>query len=728
MSTFAFAVAFLAVFSGLALAGGLETVTVFEPKTDGFKSIRIPAVVVSKQGTVLAFAEGRAADADQAKNRIILKRSTDGGKSWGKVAIIAEEGSKALNNPCAVVERTSGLVLLMYQSYPAGISERSGKIQPGHEGDLIVRNWLVTSDDDGATWSKPRDITRETKREKVVTTVAGGPGIGIQLRHGSHAGRILFPFNEGPFGLWNIYAVYSDDKGKTWKMGEVAPGGLVGAGKDKKTSLVNEAQFVELSDGSVRFNVRRWAGKAVRKTSVSADGGVTWSKVEDVPELADPSCMASVLRLEGPMGGILFSGPQSTKRENGTVFLSRDDGRTWPVKRVLCKESFAYSCLTALPGGTLGCLYEAEGTSRVVFVRFSLEWLTGGDSGMAPLEWIRPGKDGKHFVGTESGKRFVVWGVNYDHDDAGRLIEDYWEKEWATIVEDFGEIKALGANLVRVHLQLGKFMDSADSPNTANLARLGGLVRLAEKTGLYLDVTGLGCYHKKDVPAWYDRLGEAERWDVQERFWQAVAGVCKDSPAIFCYDLMNEPILPGGKKEAEWLAGELGGKFFVQRLALDLAARTREEVARRWVKKLTTAIRTIDDRHMITVGVIPWAQVFKGAKPLMNAPGVGDPLDFVSVHFYPKKGDVAGSLEALKVYQVGKPLLVEEIFPLGCSIEEAGEFMRGARDICDGWVSFYWGKTIEENEKAGDIKGALVAQWLRYFRDKAPEFVGKGLK
>jgi hypothetical protein len=310
--------------------------------------------------------------------------------------------------------------------------------------------------------------------------------------------------------------------------------------------------------------------------------------------------------------------------------------------------------------------------------------------------------------------------VNYDRDDAGRLLEDYWDTEWATVVEDFKEIQALGANVVRVHLQLAKFMDAADRPNAANLERLGKLVRLAEDTGLYLDLTGLGCYHKKDVPAWYDRLEETARWDVQARFWQAAAAVCKDSPAIFCYDLMNEPILPGDKKkETEWLAGELGGKFYVQRIALDLAGRTRAEVARLWVKKLTNAIRMVDDRHMVTVGVIPWAQIFKGAKPLFYAPGVGDPLDFVSVHFYPKKGDVAGSLAALKVYEVGKPLVVEEIFPLGCSIEEAAEFIDGSRAFCDGWVSFYWGKTIEENEQAGGVKGELIAKWLRYFRTRA---------
>lgn len=359
-----------------------EIVDVFIPKTDGFASIRIPSVVVSKKGTVLAFAEGRAADADQARNRIILKRSTDGGKTWSKVVVVAEDGHKALNNPCAVVDRKSGQVLLMYQSYPAGISERSGKIQAGYDGDLIVRNWLITSDDDGLTWSKPRDVTRETKREKIVTTVAGGPGIGIQLRHGPHAGRILLPFNEGPFGVWNIYAVYSDDGGKTWHQGDNAPGGLIDAGKGKKTSLVNEAQFVEQKDGSIRFNVRRWAGKAVRKTCISTDGGQTWSKVEDLPDLVDPGCMASVLRYTDPADGaksrLLYSGPQSTRRENGTILLSLDEGKTWPIKRVLCKGGFAYSCLTALPDGTIGCLYEAEWTKKIVFARFTLDWLTDG--------------------------------------------------------------------------------------------------------------------------------------------------------------------------------------------------------------------------------------------------------------------------------------------------------------------------------------------------------------
>ena len=139
------------------------------------------------------------------------------------------------------------------------------------------------------------------------------------------------------------------------------------------------------------------------------------------------------------------------------------------------------------------------------------------------LEWIRVSDDRTHFVGATTGWRVVLWGVNYDHDERGRLIEDYWHPEWAKVAADFAEIKALGSNVVRVHLQLAKFMDTAEKPNAANLARLGELVRLAERTGLYLDVTGLGCYHKPDVPAWYDAPDVAARWEVQARFWRAVA-------------------------------------------------------------------------------------------------------------------------------------------------------------------------------------------------------------
>src|SRR5262245_34137617 len=111
----------------------------------------------------------------------------------------------------------------------------------------------------------------------------------------------------------------------------------------------------------------------------------------------------------------------------------------------------------------------------------------------AEMEHIHVSADQRGFVVAKSGKPFVPWGVNYDHDERGRLIEDYWAEEWKKVEEDFGEIRDLGANVVRIHLQFGKFMDAADKPNGDQLARLEKLLALAERTGVYLDVTGLGC-------------------------------------------------------------------------------------------------------------------------------------------------------------------------------------------------------------------------------------------
>ena len=293
------------------------------------------------------------------------------------------------------------------------------------------------------------------------------------------------------------------------------------------------------------------------------------------------------------------------------------------------------------------------------------------------LEGVRVSADGKSFVLAESGAPFRVWGVNYDHDSTanGRLLEDYWDEEWETVRGDFQEMKELGANVVRIHLQIGKFMSAPDKPNEKSLAQLRRLLALAEETGLYLDITGLGCYHKADTPAWYDAMDEAARWDVQARFWSAVAKTCRDSPAVFCYDLMNEPVI-GGKKEDGWLAGELGGKHFVQRLTLEPGKRTPIEIAKAWVDKLTAAIRAEDREHLITVGVIPWALVWPTAKPIFYAPEVSGALDFVSIHLYPNKGEVDKALTAMAVYDIGKPLVIEETFPLDCGIEEMDDFLK----------------------------------------------------
>jgi len=334
-----------------------------------------------------------------------------------------------------------------------------------------------------------------------------------------------------------------------------------------------------------------------------------------------------------------------------------------------------------------------------------------------PMRLVRVSDDQHGFV-LDDGSPFVAWGFNYDHDEEGRLLEDYWGTEWAKVQEDFREMKDLGANIVRVHLQLGKFMQQPDEPNGVALDRLARVVELAERMHLYLDLTGLACYHKRDVPAWYDGLPENARWDVQTRFWEAVAGRCAGSPTIFCYDLMNEPILPGDKKETEWLAGELGGKFFVQRITLDLAGRTQQQVAKAWVDRLAGAIRKYDSRHSITVGVIPLALVFPKAKPLFYSKEVSENLDFASVHFYPEKGKIDEALVALAVYDIGKPLVIEEMFPLKCSARELETFIDGSRQIAEGWIGFYWGKTPEEYRRSNTIGDAMTLGWLELFQKR----------
>jgi len=310
---------------------------------------------------------------------------------------------------------------------------------------------------------------------------------------------------------------------------------------------------------------------------------------------------------------------------------------------------------------------------------------------------------------------FHPWGHNYRGNN-GRLIEDYWETEWPTVIEDFREMKELGTNVVRIHLQFGKFMDRPDKPNEAALRRLARLVTLAEQTGLYLDVTGLACYRTKEVPAWYDKLDEAGRWAAQARFWEAVAERCAKSPAVFCYDLINEPISPVTKREkGGWYSGNLfGGYDFVQWIALDPGKRTKEEVALRWINTLTTAIRKHDRDHLITVGLWMWS----GFTPAKVAPA----MDFLCVHIYPKTGQPEAAMKELRQYAVGKPVVIEETFPLSCSASELEKFLLASRKYACGWIGHYDGKAIAEYEgKKLTIAESLRLSWLKLFQKLTAE-------
>jgi hypothetical protein len=262
-------------------------------------------------------------------------------------------------------------------------------------------------------------------------------------------------------------------------------------------------------------------------------------------------------------------------------------------------------------------------------------------------------------------------------------------------------------------------MESAEKPNTYALDQLARLVKLAETTGLYLDLTGLACYHKKDVPAWYDALEEAARWEAQSTFWESIAERCAASPAVFCYDLMNEPVAPAGAGRADdWLGPPFAGKYFVQRIALETRGRERPEIARQWIAQQVKAIRQNDRRHLITVGLVPWSLDKPGITSGFVPDKIAAELDFVAVHIYPESGKIDESLDTLKGFAVGKPVIIEEMFPMKCSAEELGQFIDQSRASASGWIGFYWGQTPDELREARTFGEAATRDWLKLFQDK----------
>ena len=336
------------------------------------------------------------------------------------------------------------------------------------------------------------------------------------------------------------------------------------------------------------------------------------------------------------------------------------------------------------------------------------------------MERIVVAPDRTSFVRHTSGELFVPWGFNYDHDRDGRLIEDYWHAEWNSVAEDFAEMKALGANVVRVHLQFGKFMESPEQPRQQALDKLADLLQLAEESGLYLDLTGLGCYHKADVPEWYDALDEPARWEAQGEFWEAVAKTCASSPAVFCYDLMNEPVVPGARKSDDWLGPAFGDKHFVQRISLDLQGRERTAVAKAWVDSLVATVRRHDERHLVTVGLVPWSLKRPGLQSGFEPDVVCENLDFIAMHLYPEKGKLDEALETLRGFDVGKPVVIEETFCLKCGPDELQEFLLQSREIAHGWIGFYWGVTPGELAAERTIPAAMTLGWLELFQELRP--------
>jgi sialidase-1 len=343
---------------------------------DGYHTYRIPSLIVTKKGTVLAFCEGRKnSRSDSGDIDLLVKRSTDGGRSWGEQQVVWDEGDNTCGNPCPVIDQPSGTIWLL-MTHNLGVDREPQIVEGTSKGTRTV--WVTSSTDDGLTWAEPVEITAAVKKPDW-TWYATGPGVGIQLRLGVHKGRLVIPCDNKTRGDrvgYYSHVIYSDDRGKTWRLGGSTENG------------VNECQVIERTDGSLLLNMRRSrANEALwRAVATSSDGGVTWSKLSYHKALLGPRCQASLIRCgpsdspEKPM--VLFSNPADTsERHRMTVRLSYGDGRTWPVSKLLHAGPSAYSCLTVLPDKSIGCLYERGDEhpyETITFARFGLRWLTDG--------------------------------------------------------------------------------------------------------------------------------------------------------------------------------------------------------------------------------------------------------------------------------------------------------------------------------------------------------------
>lgn len=341
-----------------------EEQTLFASGAKGYHTFRIPALAVTPSGRVLAFAEGRVhGRGDAGEIELVLRTSDDQGRTWSRPRLIVKEARMTCGNPCPVVDRETGTIWLWLCKNLADGGE-----------DLITQGqaprtaWLSRSDDDGATWSDPVDMTAAVKKPSW-TWYATGPGHGIQL----DSGRLLVPcdhmvgqdFNRAT-DPYHSHVIYSDDHGETWVIGGIVPDGT------------NECEAAELPNGDVMINCRNYVGGRRRAVALSRDGGETFGEFRWDETLIEPICQASLVHWPAAQG-LAFANPASgAARENMTVRLSQDEGVTWPFRKTLHAGPAAYSDLAVTQDGHCLCLYEkgaAHPYETLALARFDADWL-----------------------------------------------------------------------------------------------------------------------------------------------------------------------------------------------------------------------------------------------------------------------------------------------------------------------------------------------------------------
>ncbi|MFW6689493.1 sialidase family protein [Streptomyces sp. MAR4 CNX-425] len=355
----------------------------------GYDTYRIPATVKTRGGSLLAFAEGRVGGAGDTGNiDVVVRRSEDGGCTWGPMSVVAAGGGDTRGNPAPVVDPKTGDLVLV-TSYNSGeVTEAEimrGEVTPEQSRRVFVQR----STDDGRTFDEPREITADVKRPEW-RWYATGPGHAVALQHGPHRGRLVIPANHStspPAGsadtgreakYYGAHAIYSDDGGRTWETGFI---------DDEYEGEINSNENIaaELPDGRLYFSTRDQNGTSAgnRLDSYSADGGATLDRPYEVqPDLDEvPVVQASVLQPVGRHAPLLFSGPSNPeKREKMAVWRSDDAGRNFTKVTTLSPQPAAYSDLVQVNGRTIGVLYETGDSGAyetIEFRRLDLRRLDG---------------------------------------------------------------------------------------------------------------------------------------------------------------------------------------------------------------------------------------------------------------------------------------------------------------------------------------------------------------
>jgi sialidase-1 len=321
----------------------------FKAGDSGYACFRIPAVIATERGTLLAFAEARRGDCGDAGDiDLVMRRSEDGGRTWSPMAVVWDDEGNTCGNPAPVADKRSGRVLLL-TTWNLG-ADREPQIIDRKSTDTR-RVFLLSSSDDGRNWTRPGEITSQVKRPDW-TWYATGPGNGIQIREGRHAGRLVIPCDhiESDTRKYFSHTIHSDDGGETWNLGGTTP-----------DDRVNECAVAETGRDRLLLNMRNYDGNRFRRTSSSQDGGMTWSLPLSDTALPEPVCQASMVRLwkAGRKPLLAFSNPANQKkRMNMTVRWSFDGGRRWEVADNVHPGPSAYSSLVELPRRRVGLLFE----------------------------------------------------------------------------------------------------------------------------------------------------------------------------------------------------------------------------------------------------------------------------------------------------------------------------------------------------------------------------------